>query len=64
MIAVQHLEPGTKIKLRSGIIAEIEENPRDGTWLMVSYREAAADPASPLRQELAHADDVLEVVPG
>jgi hypothetical protein len=60
MIAVQHLEPGTKIKLRDGAIVEIDENPRDGTWLMVHYLD---DPAAP-RKELAHADDVLEVVPG
>lgn len=64
MIAVQHLDPGTKIKLRGDIIAEIMENPRDGAWLMVRYCDAAADPAAPPRMELAHADDVLEVVAG
>ena len=35
MLAIQHLAPGTRLKLTDGGLAEIRENPRDGTWLIV-----------------------------
>ncbi len=35
VIAVQHLNPGTRLRLTDGDIAEVRENPRDGTWLIV-----------------------------
>lgn len=36
MLAIQHLAPGTRLKLTDGSTAEIRENPHDGTWLIVA----------------------------
>lgn len=61
MIAIQNLEPGTKVRLRGEIVAEVRENPRDGTWLLVRHLERP-DGTAPDAEEMAHADDVLEVL--
>ncbi len=60
MLAIQHLPPGTRLKLADGGIAELRENPHDGTWLIV--RRLAPDPAS--EDELLIVDDIVEVLAG
>jgi len=55
MLSIQHLEPGTRLKLKDGKIVEIVENPQDGTWLIV--REL--NPGS--AEVLCHVDDILEL---
>jgi hypothetical protein len=35
LVAVQHLEPGMRLRLRGDIVAEVVENPRDGMWIVV-----------------------------
>ena len=60
MLAIQHLAPGTRLKLTDGGLAEIRENPRDGTWLIVrrlAPRSRAAE------DELLIVDDIAEIVP-
>jgi preprotein translocase subunit YajC len=59
LVAIQNLEPGTKVHLRGGIVAEVTENPRDGMWIVVRYLETAAGPLAAERIEMAAADDVL-----
>jgi hypothetical protein len=54
MVEIQHLEPGTKIKLKSGALAEVSDNPRDGVWMYVRDVETGAE-------EMVNADDVVEV---
>jgi hypothetical protein len=61
LIAIQHLEPGTRIRIAGGVLAEIVENPRDGMWLLVRWISAPADKGAPGTEELCHADQVLEV---
>jgi hypothetical protein len=39
MEGIQFLQPGTKVRLIGGLDAFVEENPRDGSWLVVSYRD-------------------------
>jgi hypothetical protein len=60
MLAIQHLAPGTRLKLTDGGLAEIRENPRDGTWLIV--RRLAPEPGPD--DELLIVDDIAEIVPG
>ena len=62
MFAIQELDPGRKIKLKGGIIAEEKDNPRDGSWLVVRYLSSPGDPALVGREELASADDVVELL--
>lgn len=58
MLAIQHLAPGTRLKLTDGSLAEVAENPRDGTWLVVR-RLPAQDGAE---DELLFVDDIAEVL--
>ena len=59
LVPVQDLEPGTRIRLRGEIVAEVTENPRDGMWIVVRYLETPAGPVAGERIEMAPADDVL-----
>ena len=59
MIAIQHLEPGTRLKLKSGATVEIVENPRDGVWLVA--RTIGSDGRAADAAELVHADEVVDV---
>jgi hypothetical protein len=61
LIAVQELEPGTRIRLRGGVLAEVAENPRDGMWIVVRYLETPEGPVTGERIEMAPADDVLSL---
>ncbi len=62
MFAIQELDPGRQIKLKGGIVAEVKDNPRDGAWLVVRYLSAPDDPALVGQEELASADDVVELL--
>lgn len=62
MIAIQDLEPGTKIRIKGDIVAEVVENPKDGMWILVRWISAPAQAGSPGKEELCHADEVLDVV--
>ena len=65
MLAIQHLAPGTRLKLTDGGLAEIRENPHDGTWLIVRRLapEGHANEPGP-EDELLIVDDIAEIVPG
>jgi hypothetical protein len=70
MIAIQHLLPGTRIRLLDGAIAEIRENPRDGTWVIARRlsppEETSGDSSGEAgdTDDLVHVDDITEVVAG
>jgi hypothetical protein len=59
LVAIQELDPGARVRLRGGILAEVAENPRDGMWIVVRYLETPAGPVAGERIEMAGADDVL-----
>ena len=59
LVPVRELEPGTTIRLRGEVIAEVIENPRDGMWIVVRYLETPDGPVAEERIEMASADDVL-----
>lgn len=60
MIAIQHLNPGTRLRLIDGGVAEIRENPQDGTWLIV--RRLTPQPGA--EDELLIVDDIAEILMG
>jgi len=62
MLAIQHLIPGTRLKLTDGATAEVRENPHDGTWLIVDRLPRAAQ--SPEDGDLIHIDEIAEVLAG
>jgi hypothetical protein len=59
LVAIQDIDPGSLVRLRGGILAEVTENPRDGMWIVVRYLETADGPVAGERSEMAAADDVL-----
>jgi hypothetical protein len=57
MLAIQNLQPGQKIRLKKDrIVAEVVDNPGDGTWLMIRRKTPEAS------EEICHVDDVLELL--
>ncbi len=38
------LQPGMRVRMNDGALAEIVENPQDGFWLIVRYLEHPTDP--------------------
>jgi hypothetical protein len=62
VIAIQDLAPGTRIKLKGGVVAEVVENPQDGMWLLVRRLGAPKAEKPAPEDELCHADEVLEVL--
>jgi hypothetical protein len=59
---LQELEVGQKIKLKSGAVAEVTGNPKDGSWIFVKYLENPAEPGNLPEEELAFAADVDALV--
>jgi hypothetical protein len=57
-IALQTIEPGTKLRLRGGIIAVVDDNPRDGMWIVVRYIETPDGPVSSDNLEMVMTDEV------
>ncbi|CAO3983835.1 hypothetical protein H4P35_24240 [Achromobacter sp. 77] len=39
------LQPGVRVRMAGGALAEIVENPQDGFWLIVRYLDNPAEPA-------------------
>jgi hypothetical protein len=62
MIAIQHLKPGTRIRLADGALAEIRENPHDGTWVIA--RRVSPEGEAGESDDLVHVDDIAEVIAG
>jgi hypothetical protein len=63
MLAIQHLAPGTRLKLTDGGLVEIRENPRDGTWLIVRrLAPGALTSEASSEDELLIVDDIAEII--
>ena len=63
MLAIQHLQPGTRIRLKKDhVVATIVDNPGDGTWLMIRRTPSPEDTGVAPGEDLCHIDEVLEVL--
>lgn len=61
MFDVSGLNPGTRLRIAGGIIAEIVAVV-DGEWVRVRLLEVPADEDKPGAEELCHATDIIEVL--
>jgi hypothetical protein len=61
-VALQDIDPGTKLRLRGDIVAIVDDNPRDGMWIVVRYLENPAGPVDSDQIEMVMADDVVELL--
>jgi hypothetical protein len=50
MDSIQNLSPGTKIRIVGDLPAEVEQNPRDGVWLLARCTNLTIDPAGDWEQ--------------
>ena len=60
-INVRTLQPGTRVALANGAVAEIVSNPADGVWLFARYLESPRDPALVGQEDMIFAQDVVSV---
>jgi hypothetical protein len=61
VINLMLLEPGTKIALADGSIAEVVSNPLDGVWVFARYLTAPSDAALVGTEEMIFAQDIVEI---
>ncbi len=61
-VDLQDLPEGTKVRLRSGAIAEVTANPRDGGWIFIRFIEHPEEPSMVGEEDMAFCTDVLAVV--
>jgi hypothetical protein len=61
VINLMLLEPGTKIALADGSIAEVVSNPLDGVWVFARYLSAPSDAALVGTEEMIFAQDIVEI---
>ena len=61
VINLRLLQPGTKIGLSDGSIAEVVSNPLDGVWVFARYLSSPDDPSRVGAEEMIFAQDILEI---
>ena len=61
-VSLQDIPVGSKVRLRSGAIAEVTANPRDGGWLFIRFLEHPDDPSKVGEDDMAFCTDVLAIV--
>ena len=61
-VALREIPEGTKVRLRSGAIAEVTANPRDGGWLFIRFVEFPDDPSKVGEEDMAFCADVMAIL--
>jgi hypothetical protein len=61
-INLRLLEPGTKIGLSDGAMAEVVSNPLDGVWVFARYLASPSDSSLVGTEEMVFAQDIVEVL--
>lgn len=61
MINVIELQPGDKVELSGGVIAEVTANPRDGVWVQARYLTVPDDPSLEGAEEMIFAEDIVDM---
>ena len=60
MLNVLELEPGARVRLQDGAIAEVVANPKDGVWIELRYLKVPQNPAREGTEELVFAENLVE----
>lgn len=58
-VMLQNLKPGAKVRLNTGALAEVIDNPKDGIWLMVTFLEDPEEPDRVGTEEMVFANDIV-----
>ena len=62
VINLRLLQPGTKIGLSDGSVAEVVSNPLDGVWVFACYLSSPSDATLVGTEEMIFAQDIVEVL--
>ena len=60
-INIRVLQPGTRITLADGAVAEVVSNPADGVWLFARYIADPTDQSRVGEEDMIFAQSVVEV---
>jgi hypothetical protein len=60
-INIRLLEPGTRVVLEDGAVAEIVSNPLDGVWVFARYLTSPDDPGRVGSEDMIFAQDIVEI---
>jgi hypothetical protein len=60
MLNILELEPGDKVRLQDGAIAEVVANPKDGVWIELRYLKVPHNPGQEGAEELVFAESLVE----
>ena len=61
VINLRLLQPGTKIGLSDGSIAEVVSNPLDGVWVFARYLSSLNNATLVGTEEMIFAQDIVEI---
>ena len=61
VINLRLLQPGTKIGLSDGSIAEVVSNPLDGVWVFARYLSSPSDATLVGTEEMIFAQDIVGI---
>ena len=61
VINLRLLQPGTRIGLSAGSIAEVVSNPLDGVWVFARYLSSLSDATLVGTEEMIFAQDIVEI---
>ena len=61
VINLRLLQPGTRIGLSDGSIAEVVSNPLDGVWVFARYLSSPSDATLVGTEEMIFAQDIVEI---
>lgn len=62
MIDLTTLQPGDRLLLQQGIVAEVTVNMGDGQWVEVRLIEVPQRPSEAGAVELCHAQDIVKLL--
>ena len=58
--AYMELQPGARVKLMNGAVAEVTGNPGDGCWLLIRFIEHPAEPSRVGEEDMVFFTEVVE----
>ena len=62
VVNLMELKVGERVSLVEDAIAEVVDNPRDGSWIIVKYIESPSDPSKIDSEEPVFGADVFGIV--
>ncbi len=57
---IRDLDPGDRVALYGGIVAEVVDNPRDGMWMRARYITVPSDTSKEGTEDQIFATDVMD----